>query len=101
MVQITEIFVMKMKDVQRAEAVRETARRDFEGIDGVTAWKTYASTSPDKPKLFAEIFTFPDMETAKAISPTFADRPATKAFLEEIDEILVGQYFAPHVANGE
>lgn len=93
MSEITEIFVLKMKDPERAKAVREAARADFLSVDGVESWKTYVTTAKDRPTLFAEIYTFPDHETATRVTPTFATREATKALLAEIDEILVGQYF--------
>lgn len=100
MAQITEIFVLKMKDPERADAIRERAREDFTALEGVTSWKTYVTTNPDRPTLFAEIYTFPDEETAKRITPQFSERELTQAFLAEIDEILVGQYFTEHVPTG-
>ena len=101
MSKITEIFVLKMKDPKRAESVREKARRDFLSIEGVDSWKTFVTTSKDRPTLFAEIYEFPDHETAKRITPTFATREATKAFLAEIDEIVVGQYFTELTIEGD
>lgn len=96
MAEITEIFVLKMKDPKRAEAIRERAREDFTALPGVAAWKTYVTTASDRPTLYAEIYTFADYDTAKSVTPQFAKREATKAFLSEIDEILVGQYFTEH-----
>lgn len=93
MAEITEIFVMTMKDPKRAEVIRETAREDFVGLDGVTSWKTYVTNDINRPTLFAEIYTFPDYDTAKGVTPQFATRDATKAFLGEVDEMIVGQYF--------
>jgi len=93
---ITEIFVMSMKNPERADAVREAARADFLSIDGVDSWKTYITTAKDRPTLFAEIYTFPDYETAKRVTPQFAERELTKAFLAEVDELLVGQYFTEY-----
>jgi len=93
---ITEIFVMTMKDSKRAEIIRERARKDFTALDGVLSWKTYITTDPSRPTLFAEIYTFPDQATAKSVTPQFALRDATKAFLAEVDEILVGQYFTEY-----
>ena len=102
MAEITEIFVMSMKESERTGAVSEVARADFTGVEGVTSWKTYVTTNPDRPTLFAEIFTFPDHETASKVTPTFSERDTTKAFLAEVDEILVGQYFTEHQpASGE
>lgn len=96
MTEITEIFVMTMKDPERANAIRERARADFTALEGVTSWKTYVTTDPDRPTLFAEIYTFPDYETARQVTPQFATRPATQAFLAEVGEMLVGQYFTEH-----
>lgn len=96
MTEITEIFVLKMKDPKRADAIRERARKDFTGLEGVTSWKTYMTTDTERPTLFAEIYTFPDYATAKAVTPQFAERDATKLFLAEVDEILVGQYFSEY-----
>ncbi len=96
MAEITEIFVLKMKDVHRADAIRERAREDFTSLDGVISWQTFVTTDPDRPTLFAEIYTFPDDDTARAVTPQFAEREATKAFLNEVDEILVGQYFTAY-----
>ncbi|WP_262694444.1 hypothetical protein [Kordiimonas aquimaris] len=101
MQKITEIFILKMKDPKRAEVVREAARADFLSVDGVEAWKTYVTTAKDRPTLFAEIYEFPDHETAKRVTPTFATRDATKAFLAEIDEIIVGQYFTELTPTGD
>lgn len=100
MVAMTEIFVLKMKDPERADAIRERAREDFLTIEGVESWKTYVTIHPGKPTLYSEIFTFPDLERAREITPLFAKRAATKAFLEEIEEILVGQYFIEHTPKG-
>ncbi len=96
MAEITEIFVMTMKDPARADAIREAARADFTNLEGVTSWKTYVTTDLNRPTLFAEIYTFPDYETAKNVTPQFATRDATKAFLAEVDEMLVGQYFTEY-----
>lgn len=101
MTQITEIFVLKMKDSERVDSIREKARADFLSIDGVDSWKTYITTDPKRPTLFAEIYTFPDYETAKRVTPQFAERELTKAFLSEIDEVLVGQYFTDYTPQGE
>lgn len=97
MAEITEIFVLKMKDPQRAAAIRERARADFTSLEGVTSWKTYVTTSPDRPTLFAEIYTFPNEETAKRVTPQFSERELTQAFLAEIEEMLVGQYFTEYL----
>ena len=100
MSEITEIFVLKMKDPKHADAIRERAREDFTALEGVTSWKTYVTTDPNRPTLFAEIYTFPDHDTAKSVTPQFAERDATRAFLAEIDEILVGQYFTEYLSTG-
>ncbi|WP_299598263.1 hypothetical protein [uncultured Tateyamaria sp.] len=92
----TEIFVLKMKDGAHVDAVREAARTDFVALDGVTSWETLVSVDPNKPTLYTDIFTFPDHETAKHVTPQFAERSATQAFLAEIDEIIVGQFFKAH-----
>lgn len=96
MAEITEIFILKMKDPEQADAIRERAREDFTALEGVTSWKTYVTTDTERPTLFAEIYTFPDYDTAKGVTPQFAERDATKAFLAEIDEVLVGQYFTEY-----
>jgi len=93
---ITEIFILKMKDPTQADTVRERAREDFLSIEGVHSWTTYVTTDTSRPTLFAEVYTFPDYDTAKKVTPQFALREPTKAFLEEIDEVLVGQYFTEH-----
>lgn len=100
MAEITEIFVMTMKNPDQADAVRERAREDFTSLEGVTSWKTYVTTDPNRRTLFAEIYTFPDHDTAKRVTPQFATRALTQAFLEEIDEIIVGQYFTEHTPAG-
>ena len=99
MPEITEIFILKVKDPKRADVLREAARTDFLKIDGVDSWKTYMSTDKDRPTLYAEIYQFHDYEAAKRITPSFATREATKAYLEEVDEILVGQYFQEHTTD--
>jgi len=96
MKKITEIFILKMKESARTDKIREEAREDFLSLEGVESWETYVTTDPNKPTLFAEIYTFPNEETAKQVTPEFAKRQPTKAFLEEIDEIIVGQYFTKH-----
>ena len=96
MAEITEIFILKMKDPERADAIRERAREDFTSLGGVTSWKTYVTTDPNRPTLFAEIYTFPNHDTAKRVTPQFAKRELTKSFLAEIDEIIVGQYFTEY-----
>ncbi|ASJ71228.1 hypothetical protein [Granulosicoccus antarcticus] len=99
MAEITEIFVLKMKDPARADAIRERAREDFTQLEGVTSWKTYVTTNPDRPTLFAEIYTFPNHETAKKVTPQFGERELTKAFVDEIEEFVVGQYFTEYVST--
>jgi len=96
MAEITEIFVLKMKDLEQADAIRERAREAFTKLEGVTSWKTYVTTNPERPTLFAEIYTFPDHDTAKRVTSQFSKLESTKAFLAEIDEILVGQYFTEY-----
>lgn len=100
MTKITEIFVLKIKSSKRIDAVREAARKDFLSIEGVDSWETFVTTDPNRPTLFAEIYEFPDHTTAKRVTPQFAEREATKAFLKEIDEIIVGQYFTKHQPKG-
>lgn len=99
MPEITEIFILKVKDPKRADVLREVARADFLKIDGVDSWNTYRSTDTDRPTLYAEIYRFRDYEAAKRITPSFATREATKAYLKEVDEILVGQYFQEHMMD--
>ena len=100
MSEITEIFILKMKDSENLDAIRERARNDFTALKGVTSWKTYVTTDPGRPTLFAEIYTFPDHATAKSVTPKFAERELTKEFLAEIDEIVVGQYFTEYKPTG-
>jgi len=96
MATITEIFVLKMKEGAHVDAIREAAREDFVSLDGVTSWETLVSIDPSRPTLYADIFTFPDHDTAKKVTPQFAERPATQAFLAEIEEMVVGQFFTAH-----
>ena len=96
MSKITEIFILKMKEGTEVDAIRETARADFVALDGVTSWETLVTTDQSRQTLYADIFTFPDHETAKRVTPQFAKRPATKAFLAQIEEIVVGQFFVAH-----
>ncbi len=96
MSKITEIFILKMKQGEHVDAIREAARADFLSLDGVTSWETLVTTDQSRHTLYADIFTFPDMATAKAVTPEFSKRPATQAFLTEIDEMIVGQFFANH-----
>ncbi|WP_299738852.1 hypothetical protein [uncultured Roseobacter sp.] len=96
MSKITEIFVLKMKEGPEVDAIREAARADFVALEGVTSWETLVTTDPSRQTLYADIFTFPDYETAKRVTPQFAQRPATKAFLGQIEEMIVGQFFIPY-----
>lgn len=96
MTMITEIFVLKMKEGAEVDAIREAARADFVALEGVTSWETLVTTDPSRDTLYADIFTFPDHETAKRVRPQFAERPATKAFLGQIEEMIVGQFFTIH-----
>lgn len=97
MTEITEIFILKMKEGAHVDAIRDAARDDFVALDGVNSWKTFVTTDQNRQTLYADIFTFPDHATAKKVTPRFAERTATKAFLAEIDEIVVGQYFKTHL----
>ena len=99
MTEITEVFVLKMKDGENADAIREAARKDFTSLEGVTSWETLVSTDPSRPTLYTDIFKFPNMEAAKRVTSQFAERPATQAFLGQIGEILVGQFFTAHTPN--
>ncbi|WP_299590523.1 hypothetical protein [uncultured Tateyamaria sp.] len=96
MSKITEIFILKMKGGDDVDAIREAARADFVALEGVTSWETLVTTDQSRDTLYAEIFTFPDHETAKRVTPQFAERPATQAFLGQIDEMIVGQFFTAH-----
>lgn len=96
---ITEIFILKMKDGTKVDAIREAARTDFVALDGVTSWETLVTTDKSRPTLYAEIYTFPDYETAKRVTPQFAERPATKAFLAQVEEAVVGQFFTAYQPN--
>ncbi|WP_299851095.1 hypothetical protein [uncultured Roseovarius sp.] len=96
MSKITEIFILKMKEGDGVDATREAARADFVALEGVTSWETLVTTDQSHDTLCADIFTFPDHETAKRVTPQFAERPATKAFLGQIDEMIVGQFFTTH-----
>ena len=96
MTMITEIFVLKMKEGAEVGAIREAARADFVALEGVTSWETLVTSDPSRDTLYADIFTFPDHETAKRVTPQFAERPATKAFLGQIEEVIVGQFFKTH-----
>lgn len=96
MSEITELFIVKMKENAGVDTVREAARADFVALEGVTSWETLVTTDPSRDTLYADIFTFPDHETAKRVTPEFAKRPATQAFLGQIDEMIVGQFFKAH-----
>ncbi len=96
MSKITEIFILKMKEGDDVDAIREAARADFVALEGVTSWETLVTTDQSRDTLYADIFTFPDHETAKRVTPQFAERPATQAFLGQIDEMIVGQFFTAH-----
>ncbi len=96
MTEITEIFILQMKEGTHVDAIREAARADFVALEGVTSWETFVTTDRSRQTLHADIFTFPDYETAKKVTPQFAERPATKAFLAEIEEMVVGQFFTAH-----
>ncbi len=96
MSKITEIFILKMKKGDDVDAIREAARADFVALEGVMSWETQVTTDQSRDTLYADIFTFPDHETAKRVTPQFAERPATKAFLGQIDEMIVGQFFTTH-----
>lgn len=96
MTAITEIFILKMKADAQVDAIREAARKDFLALDGVTSWETLVTTDQSRQTLYADIFTFPDQETAKKVTPQFAERPATQAFLGQIEEMVVGQFFKTH-----
>lgn len=99
MTTITEIFILKMKEGPDVDAIREAAREDFLALEGVTSWETLVTTDRSRQTLYADIFTFPDHETARRVTPQFAVRPATKAFLGQIEEIVVGQFFTAHSAT--
>ncbi|WP_415400888.1 hypothetical protein [Tateyamaria sp. SN3-11] len=96
MAEITEIFILKMKEGAHVDAIREAARADYVALDGVTSWETLVTTDQSRPTLYAEIYTYPDYETAKRVTPQFAQLSSTKAFLAEIDEAVVGQFFTAH-----
>ncbi|WP_317054380.1 hypothetical protein [Roseovarius rhodophyticola] len=96
MSKITEIFILKMKKGDDVDAIREAARADFVALEGVMSWETLVTTDQSRDTLYADIFTFPDHETAKRVTPQFAERPATQAFLGQIDEMIVGQFFTAH-----
>lgn len=100
MPEITEIFILSMKDPDRADSIREQARADYLSLDGISSWKTLKTTDHERPTLFAEIYTYSDHESAKRVTAQFAERPATRAFLAEIDEVIVGQWFTEHKPKG-
>ena len=92
---------MTTKDSERADPIRERAREDFASREGVTSWKTCVTVDPDRPILFAEIYTFPDHDTAKRVTLQFAEREPTRAFPAELDRMLVGQYAVEHRPSGK
>lgn len=94
--EITEIFSLKMKEGALVDAVREAVRKDFVALDGVTPWDTLVTTDTSRQTHYADIFEFPDHVMAKAVTPQFTERPATQAFLAEIDETIFGQSFTTH-----
>ncbi|WP_299153775.1 hypothetical protein [uncultured Tateyamaria sp.] len=96
MSKITEIFILKMKENSEVDAIREAARADFTALEGVTSWETLVTMDQSRQTLYADVFTFPDYETARRVTPQFAERPATKAFLGQIEEMIIGQFFTAH-----
>ena len=94
MPELKELFVLRLKNSDDAKAKRDIAREDFLQLDGVMSWRTYATTDAKRPQLFAEVFTYKDETSARAAMPQFAERPATRAFLGEVEEILVGGLFS-------
>jgi len=94
--EITEIFVMTMKDAARADAVRERACNELMSLDSVDSWRSVLSIHPEKQTLFAKIYEFTNEEAAHRETGQFAQRTGTKATLAEIDELLVGQHFVEH-----
>lgn len=75
MSKITEIFILKMKEGDEVDAIREAARADFVALEGVTSWETLVTTDQSRDTLYADIFTFPDHETAKRVTPQFCGAP--------------------------
>ena len=96
---VTEIFILKMKDSDRLNAIREKARQAFTALDGVTSWETLATLDASKGMLYAEIYSFPDFKTAQRVTAMFSELPETQKFLAQIDEILVGRFFTPIKSN--
>ncbi|WP_306141798.1 hypothetical protein [Roseibium sp. MMSF_3412] len=101
MPEITEIFVLKMKDADRVAPIRERARDDYLSLDGITSWKTFVTTDEERPTLFTEVYTYPDVESAKQVTAQFSKRPATQAYLAEIEDVIVGQWFTEPTSQGE
>ncbi len=93
MPEIVEIFVLKMKDPELAQVARRRAHLDFSSLPGLASWRTLHSRDQDRPLLFADVFTFEDLEAAKRLGAQFSQREATRAYLDEVEEILVGQHF--------
>lgn len=101
MSEITEIFVLKMKDADRAAPIRERARADYLSLAGITSWKTFVTADEDRSTLFTEAYTYPDVESAKRVTAQFSKLPATQAFLAEIEDVIVGQWFTELTPQGE
>lgn len=99
MTEVTEIFVLKMKDNPRLDAIREKAREAFTALDGVTSWETLVTHDPSRETLYTEIYSFPNVETAERVAAMFSELPETQKFLAEIGEIIVGRFFVPHKPN--
>ena len=90
---IVEFFVIRLSDEDTAGQVRNAARPVFCALEGVRDWRTYRSVGTDRPTLFVEAFMFDDPDSAKAAGARFSELDETKAFLGQIEEILVGQHF--------
>ncbi len=93
MTSITEFFVVRLLDEEAAAHARDSARPVFCALEGVQDWRTYRSVAKDRPTLFVEAYTFDSAETAKAAGAQFSELAETKAFLGQIEEMLVGQHF--------
>ncbi|WP_411892755.1 hypothetical protein [Yoonia sp. SDW83-1] len=100
MSEITEFFVVRLSDEIAAKDARAIARPVFCELAGVKDWQTYKSTAVDRPTLFIEAFTFQNTGTAKAAGAQFSILDETKAFLSQIEEMIVGQHFI-NITNGE
>ena len=93
MTEIVEIFVLKMKNAEGAEKVRQNAHAGFSAQEGLKEWRTLKTLDDTHGVLFSDVFIWENEETAMAGGKHFSVHPDTKLYLAEVDEIIVGSRF--------